>query len=182
MSQDRYVVQDQHMVHFLTMTVIHWIDVFTRPVYKHIICDSLNYCVREKGLVLFGWVLMSNHLHLIARVDEPHTMTAFLRDFKKFTSKAIVAAIESTPESRRLWLLDKFSFEARRTHRAEQFKVWQDGNHAILLESQKFLLQKLHYLHDNPVRQELVANPEEYLYSSAPDYAGRKGLVQVELI
>ena len=182
MARDRYFVEDQHAPYFLTMTVVHWIDLFTRKEYKHIIVDSLSYCLEKKGLTIYAWVLMSNHLHLIARVEAPNTMTGFLRDFKKFTSKVIIESIQSINESRRDWLLDKFGFEAHRTRRAEQFKVWQDGNHAVFLESASFIEQKLNYIHENPVRQEIVENAEDYLYSSALDYSGRKGLVKIELI
>lgn len=182
MGRNRYIVSDQNTLYFLTMTVVHWIDIFTRKEYKWLIVDSLNYCVEQKGLKLYAWVLMSNHLHLIARIEEPHTMTEFLRDFKKFTSKALIEKINEIEESRRDWLLDKFGFEAYRTRRAEQYKVWQDGNHPILLESNYFIEQKLDYIHQNPVRQEIVENPEEYLYSSAKDYVGQKGLVKIELI
>jgi putative transposase len=182
MARDRYFIDDQQAAYFLTMTVVHWIDIFTRKEYKHIIVESLNYCTEKKGLVVFAWVLMSNHLHLMARIEEPQTMSGFLRDFKKYTSKAIIDTIQTREESRRDWLLDKFGFEAYRTRRAEQFKVWQDGNHPVLLESNRFIEQKLNYIHENPVRQEIVGNPEDYLYSSAVDYSGLKGLVKVELI
>lgn len=182
MSRNKYQIADQHAVYFLTMTVVHWIDIFTRKEYKRLIVDSLNYCVAQKGLELYGWVLMSNHLHLMASIHEPFTMTGFLRDFKKFTSKALIEKIKEIEESRQAWLLDKFGFEAYRTRRAEQYKVWQDGSHPILLESQLFVEQKLHYIHQNPVRQEIVENPEDYLYSSAKDYAGQKGLLRIQLI
>jgi putative transposase len=182
MARDRYLIEDQHAPYFLTMTVVNWIDLFTRPTYKRIICDSLNYCSEKKSLIVYGWVLMSNHLHLLCRIEEPHTMTAFLRDFKKFTSKALIDAVQNTEESRRDWLLDKFGFEAYRTRRAEQFKVWQDGSHAVYLDTTHFVEQKLAYIHDNPVRQEIVQHPEDYLFSSAIDYADGKGLVKVELI
>jgi REP element-mobilizing transposase RayT len=168
----RYIINDQEATYFLTMTVVHWIDLFTRKEHKDTVVDSLNYCVSQKGLMLYGWVLMTNHLHLIAYVEKPHTMSGFLRDFKNFTSKACVAIIQTTYESRKEFLLDKFGFEAYITKRAENFKVWQDGNHPVLLENQTFLLQRLYYLHDNPVRQGIVENPEEYLYSSARDYFG----------
>jgi putative transposase len=180
--RDRYIIADKEATYFLTMTVVHWIDLFTRREYKDIVVDSLNYCVRQKGVIIYGWVLMTNHLHLIARVENPHTMSNFLRDFKKFTSKSCMEVVQCIHESRKDFLLDKFGFEAFITRRAEQYKVWQDGNHPVLLETQAFLLQRLHYLHDNPVRQGIVENPEEYLYSSAVDYSGRKGLVKVELI
>lgn len=182
MSRNRYQISDQSSAYFLTMTVVHWIDIFTRKEYKRLIVDSLNYCVTHKGLEVYGWVLMSNHLHLMARINPPSTMTAFLRDFKKFTSKALIEKMNEIEESRREWLLDKFAFTAYATRRAEQFKVWQDGNHPILLESSYFIEQKLNYIHQNPVRQEIVENPEDYWYSSAKDYSGQKGLVNVVLI
>ena len=117
MSGDRYIIQDQYACYFITMTVVYWIDIFSRKEYRDIIVDSLNYCVENKGLQLNAWVLMTNHLHIIgSMVDESKsTMSGFLRDFKKFTSKEVVKAVQKVPESRRKWLLDKFAFEAKRT-------------------------------------------------------------------
>jgi REP element-mobilizing transposase RayT len=182
MPGDRYFITDPFGTYYLTLTVVDWVDVFTRPVYKQIIVDSLNYCTQQKGLRLNAWVLMSNHLHLIARTEAPGTMSIFLRDFKKFTSKKVVSAIQSESESRREWLLDRFAFEAQRRGRAEQFKFWRDDNHAEWLHTPRFFDQKLQYLHANPVRQGIVEYPDEYLQSSAVDYAGRKGLVKVEIV
>jgi REP element-mobilizing transposase RayT len=122
---------------------------------------------------------MSNHIHLVAKCDDPTGMSAFLRDFKKFTSKRFIDEIELIHESRKDWLLDKFSFEARRTGRAEKYKIWTDDNHAIDLTHLN-ALEKVSYIHDNPVKAGLVFYPEQYPYSSAIDYAGKKGLVMVE--
>jgi hypothetical protein len=108
-------------------------------------------------------------------------MSDFLRDFKKFMSKAFIQNIKLPEESRKDWLLDKFSFEAKRSRRAEKYKVWRDDNHAILMEGID-PIQKLHYIHDNPVRAGIVLHPDEYLYSSAKDYAGEKGLVDIVMI
>ena len=183
MSGDNYHISDQHNCCFLTLTIIHWIDVFSRYTYRNIIVDSLNYCSAEKDLVLYGWVIMTNHVHLIARVHPPHTMSEFLRDFKKFTTKRIIETIKNSNESRREWLLDKFSFEAKRTGRAKEFKMWKDDNHAIDLDSYNIdLIEKLDYVHMNPVRAGWVDNPEEYVFSSARDYVGKKGLVRIEIV
>ncbi len=179
MAGDRYFINDPFGTHFLTLTIVDWVDLFSRPVYKSIITESLTYCTQHKGLVIYGWVLMSNHLHLLARTEPPHTLSAFLRDFKKFTSKQITAAIETQPESRRKWLLDRFSFEAKRSRRAEIYKVWKDDNHAMQCHTETFFRQKLTYLHTNPVRQGIVLEADHYLYSSAVDYSGMKGLVPV---
>ncbi len=182
MAGDRYFITDQHQTYFITCTVVKWVDIFTRDEYKKVIVDSLNYCIKEKGLVVNGWVLMTNHLHFIGYCKAPHRMSDFLRDFKKFTSKQILKTIQEIPESRRDWLLDKFRFEARRTRRTPFYKFWTDDNHAIeLLHIDAE--QKLDYIHYNPVKAGIVQFPEEYLYSSAKEYyLGIKGLVELEFM
>lgn len=177
-----YKVGDENEVYFLTCTVVDWIDVFTRPEYKYIITDSLNYCIKHKGLDVFAWVLMTNHLHLLARAREGSALTHILRDFKKFTSKRLSEKILEIGESRREWMLDKFSFIARQTKRADHYKVWRDGNHPILMQHPGWVEQRINYIHQNPVRQEIVVNPEDYKFSSAVDYSGEKGLVDVVLV
>jgi len=183
MSGDKYSISDQHATYFLTLTVVRWIDIFTRQHYRDIIVDSLNYCIQEKGLVINAWVIMSNHVHLVARCTSPHRMSDFLRDFKKHSSKRMAEAVQEIPESRRFWLLDAFAFEAQRTGRANNYKIWKDDNHAIdLTHSAINVLEKIHYIHDNPVRAGLVAEPTHYVYSSALDYDRKRGLVKVEVI
>jgi putative transposase len=167
--------------YFLTFTVVEWVDVFTRLDYKEIIVDSLNYCIEHKNLECFGWVLMTNHMHLIVRSIKPARISDIIRDFKKFTSKKIVETIQTISESRRDWLLHKFEFAAHSTGRAENYKLWKDDNHAIYLDGTNLFQQKLNYIHDNPVRQGIVSDPTVYLYSSAYDYAGGKGLVKVTI-
>jgi putative transposase len=180
MSGSRYLISDQHQSYFITCTIVSWIDLFTRPEYKNTIVDSLNYCIQEKGLILNGWVIMTNHIHFIGRCEEPKRMSDFLRDFKKFTSKKLATAISEIPESRREWLLE-FNFEARKTHRAENYKIWQDDNHPIDLQYID-ALEKLNYIHNNPVKARIVELPAEYIYSSAKDYNGLGGLIKLELI
>jgi len=181
MSGDRYKIQDQQGCHFITMTIVHWIDVFSRMEYRDIMVNSLNYCIDKKGLRLYAWVIMSNHVHIVARIETELGMSGFLRDFKKYTSKGILKAIQEIPESRREWLLDKFSYEARRTGRATNYKLWKDDNHAVDL-SNIDMMDKINYIHNNPVNAGIVVEPAHYLYSSARDYARMKGLINVEIV
>lgn len=96
-------------VYFITITVVDCVDIFTRPKYKHIILDSLTYCQQKKGLKIYAWVLMSNHLHMLVSVGQGHTLADVVRDFKKFTSKKILAELEEDmQESRREWMLEHF--------------------------------------------------------------------------
>ncbi|MBN1924250.1 MAG: transposase, partial [Prolixibacteraceae bacterium] len=130
----------------------------------------------------YCWCLMSNHLHIIASAEEEGNLSDILRDFKKFTSKAIIESIKEIPESRKDWLLNLFWYAGKNNKKIKYYKVWQDGNDAKEIHSTAFLEEKMDYIHHNPVRAEIVATPEEYLYSSATDYAGGKGLVDIEFV
>jgi len=96
---EKYKIWDQQKAYFLTMTVVGWIDVFTRKNHKMTIIDSLRFCQKEKGLTLFGYCIMSSHIHIIARADGKISLSEILRDFKKFTSKAIIEQIGNEPEA-----------------------------------------------------------------------------------
>jgi len=102
MSDAGYQIRDQFAVHFITFSVVEWIDVFTRAQYADIVVESLRYCQLNKGLNVHAWCLMSNHIHLIVSTNEPKTLSEVLRDFKKFTSSRIIKVIETnTKESRK---------------------------------------------------------------------------------
>ena len=177
-----YYIYDQNAIYFLTLTVVDWMDVFTRKEYKLEVADSLNYCIKNKGLELYAWCLMSNHLHLLSRTREPYKRSEFLRDFKKFVAKKILASLESESiESRKKWVLERMKQRGSQLKKVEKYKFWENGSHPIFIESTKFFEQKLHYIHLNPIRAMIVEQPEDYLFSSARDYAGRKGLVEVSL-
>jgi putative transposase len=125
--------------------------------------------------------------YFIVRAKEGYNLSDILRDFKKFTSKKIVEAIQTEPESRREWLLHRFKsggdpLAAKSRTNVENYKFWQDGNHAMECFSAKFTLEKLNYIHQNPVRAFIVDEPEHYIYSSARDYTGVKGLIDVILL
>ena len=110
-------------------------------------------------------------------------MSDIVRDFKKFTSKQIVKELEADlQESRREWILDRFRFAGANDKKITNYRVWQDGYHSESIYSYEFYRQKLNYIHDNPVRQEIVAHQEDYFYSSAVDYAGGKGLLDVIIL
>ena len=170
-------------LYFTTSTVIDWVDIFSRPSYRHIVVESLDYCQRKKGLDIYAWVLMTNHLHMVVDMDGGHEVGDILRDFKKFTNKKILSTLETDKhESRRTWMLDRFRFAAANDRRITNYRFWQEGNHVEEIYTQEFLWQKINYIHQNPVRAEFVARPEDYLYSSAQNYAGDKGLLDVNVV
>jgi REP element-mobilizing transposase RayT len=179
---EKYKFNDPNGIYFVTTTVVGWIDLFTRSELKHVIIDSLQYCQKQKGLIIHAWCIMPSHLHLIISTKgEP--LSNILRDFKKFTAKELVKVIDRIHESRKGWLLDFFMDVANGLNRVADYKVWQDGNHPLLLSTNQMLQQKLDYLHDNPVVAEIVDEPEEYRYSSARDYyTKKKGPLEIVFI
>lgn len=172
-----YKVHDQEDLHFLTYATVGWVDVFTRPSYKDILVESLRYCQQAKGLELFAWCIMSNHVHLIARARPGLKLQDILRDHKKFTAKAVVKAIEENPqESRRAWLL------AHLRTSDGGIQLWQHDLHPIWLRRTDIIRQKLRYIHRNPVEGGLVEEPHHYLYSSARDEVGLPGMLKLARI
>jgi REP element-mobilizing transposase RayT len=143
---EKYKVIDCTTPTFITFTIVDWVDLFTRAVYCDILDDSLNHCIKEKGLSVPAYVYMTNHVHLITTAAEGELQN-IVRDFKKFTSKKLIEAIKEHPESRRECLLRKFSYEAKTTGRAKDYKLWQDGFHPILLDTLEKIEQRINYIH-----------------------------------
>ena len=168
-----YSIKDQHGVYFITCTVKHWVDVFSRKLYATIIIDSLRYCQQNKSLLIYGWVIMTNHLHLIVSCPPPHKLSDVIRDFKKYTSKQIFTAIMDNPkESRKRWL-------GWLLKEGDSIQFWEPDNHSEAVHSKKFFAQKLNYIHQNPVRAQITDIEEAYLFSSARDFYGKKGLLEL---
>ncbi|MEL6560971.1 MAG: transposase [Bacteroidota bacterium] len=178
---EKYKFNDPQGIYFITSTIVEWIDLFTRKELRHIILDSLKYCQQKKGLIIHAWCLMPSHLHMIISSDDI-VLSDILRDFKKYTNKEIIKAINEIGESRRDWLLKSFSQSADRLKRIKKYKVWQDGNHPKQLLTNQFMQQKLDYIHQNPVSDEIVDHEAAYIYSSARDYCGRKGLLEIAFL
>jgi REP element-mobilizing transposase RayT len=180
---DSYVIKDQHGMYFLTFQVVAWVDIFTRKRYKDIVVDAFNFCIQHKGLQVHSWCIMSNHVHCILS-SKTGELSNTIRDLKRHTSKTILQSIQNEPESRRDWMFFQFKKAAQQHVRNNEYQLWTHENHAIGIDLHisDMFLSKLHYIHNNPVREGYVDNATDYLYSSARDYAYIKGLVQVAVV
>lgn len=168
--------------YFVTITAVNWVDLFTRLEQRMVLVDSLNYCSEYKNLEIYAYCIMPSHVHILCKAQDNEVLCNVMRDFKKFTSKKIIATIRLKKESRRKWLLQMFQESCSHLKRDQTFKVWQNGYHAVLIESSKFVNQKLNYIHNNPVVDRIVDKPWEYVFSSARDYIGNEGLVKVSVL
>lgn len=157
--------------YFITITTVGWVDVFTRLNQKFVLINALAYCQRHKGLEIYAYCIMPSHLHILCKATQGLLLSNIIRDFKKFTSKKIIETIINYPESRREWMLDYFKEACSHLKRNQQYKVWQNGYHAEICYTNRFLKQKLDYIHHNPVLDKIVEKPEDYIFSSARNYA-----------
>lgn len=173
-----YKFKEPEGIYFVSFAVVEWIDVFTQNEYKNIVIDSLCYCQREKGMEIFAWCIMTNHVHLIFRSVKGQKPELLLGDFKRFTSKAVVKAIQNNfRESRKEWLLEQFAKAASKSSNVKEYQFWRHDNKPVELWSNKVIDEKIRYIHNNPVEEGLVFYPEDYVYSSARDYSGAKGIL-----
>ena len=173
----KYKFVDDHKLYFVTYTAVHWIDVFTRVAYKNIILDSLEYCIAKKGLKVYAWCIMTNHVHLIIGADAAK-FEHILRDHKAFTSITITRAIRTNAkESRREWILQLLKNKGQNNSNNTSYQFWQQHNKPIELYSRGVISKYLDYIHYNPVRAGFVSMPEHWVYSSAGDYLGKPGLL-----
>jgi len=177
-----YQINNQSAAYFLTFQVVGWADVFSRKVYRDILIESMEYCRNNKSLEIFAYVIMTNHVHLIWRHKE-NSLSAAVRDYKKHTSKKIIKEIaENRQESRKDWLELVLSYHAKHNKRVGDKQLWTHENHAVELYSPSILESRLNYIHNNPVKAGWVTKPEDYLYSSARNYAGLDSLLEIDVI
>jgi len=178
---EKFKIHDQTYPYFVTVTVVKWVDVFTRNCYRDIIIDSLNYCINNKGLMIYSYCIMTNHIHLVIGTKSNFKLENTIRDFRGFTSKKLKEEIELNPlESRKNWMLEIFRHEGKRRASNKGFQFWKRNYHPILMYSNQLLNQKIEYIHQNPVKAGFVSKPEHYMYSSAVNYSGFKGIIDVK--
>lgn len=176
----KYKIYDQTLPYFVTSTTVDWIDLFTRIEYRDVLIDSLNYCRVNKGLLLYAYCIMTNHIHLILGTNK-YDIQDIIRDFKSYTSRELRKRIESHPyESRKRWLLEIMYDAGTRVKANKDFQLWQHNYHPIELHSNYLIDQKMDYVHMNPVKAGFVAKPEDYLYSSARNYAGLQSVIDID--
>jgi len=144
--------------------------------HKKAIIDSLRYCIHNKGLNVYAYCLMTNHLHLEVHCNEPNELKDVIRDFKRHTVKQLLFQIQNEPESRREWVLELLQRNVSTENR--KFKFWKSGNHAIELYNEKFVWEKINYIHNNPVEENFVLKPEHWIYSSASNYHEGVGILE----
>jgi len=178
----KYKFHNPTAAYFVSFATVNWIDVFTRQVYFNVLIDSLNYCRKNKGMELYAYCFMTNHVHLIFRStnDKPSEL---LRDFKKHTSKQLIKTIKENPqESRKEWLLWMFERAGKNNATISKYQFWQHHNKPIELWSTSVLKQKINYIHNNPITSGFVIDAVDWKYSSAKNFEDDHAVIEIDTV
>jgi putative transposase len=147
---------------FFTATILEWKPLLENNKYKDLIIDSLKFLYQNKRAVTYGFCIMSNHIHLIWHVAEGHKREDVQRDFLKYTAQRIKADLEKSNPA----FLKEFKVDAK----DRAYQIWERNPLSIDIYTEKVMVQKLTYIHENPVKSRKCRWPEEYPYSSAYFY------------
>lgn len=159
------MVYKNYYPHYFTATILEWKRLLKPDKYKELIISSLDYMVKANRIAVYGFVIMINHFHLIWHIKEGQVKSDVQRDILKYTAQIILKDLRKNHP----YTLERFRVDAS----DRRFQIWERNPLSIELYSEKVLLQKLNYLHENPVRAGLVNQPTDYTYSSASFYNGK---------
>lgn len=147
---------------FFTATCLEWKKLLQPDKYKDLIISSLKFLVEDHRILLYAFVIMSNHLHLIWQMQPLINPESVQRDFLKYTAQKIKADLRVNHRE----VLEHFRVDAK----DREYQFWERNALSIELRTPQVFLQKLNYIHWNPVRAGMCRSPEDYEYSSALFY------------
>nr|MBC7613265.1 transposase [Pseudopedobacter sp.] len=178
----KYKFYNKEGFYFVSFATVYWIDIFVRDLYFNKLVESLAYCRKEKGMELYCWCIMPSHVHLIFKAKD-NNPGELLKSFKTFTSKALQQEIENNlQESRKEWLLWMMERAGLKNSNVKKRQFWQQNNKPIELWSAEVIDQKVEYIHNNPVVSGFVTEAHYWKYSSAIDYSGGKGVLEIDFV
>jgi len=173
MGRSRYTIREESKPHFLTCSIIHWLPLFSKPAIAKIVIDTLNFMQENKRINLFAFVIMENHIHLIA--SSPNLKS----EISKFKSYSARSGIDWLVKKNNHVVLTELNLHKIRHKKDREYQFWQEGAHPQLIQNEEMMRQKIEYIHNNPVVRGYVDKPEHWRYSSARNYLGLPGMIEI---
>ena len=174
MARSRFVFQEANAPHFLTLTVVSWLPVVSNPQLVTILFESLRFLQKNGSITVYGYVILENHLHMIASAEN---LGREIGRFKSFTARKI---IDHLKEHQANDILKQLSYYKLQHKSDRDYQLWQEGSHPKKIQGEKMMRQKIEYIHNNPVKRGYVDDPAHWRYSSARNYEGLASLLDVE--
>jgi len=174
MGRSRYKIYEPSQPHFVTCTILHWIPIFTNQESVSIVINSLKYLQKSDNLKIYAYVILENHLHLVVQSND---LAKTMAKFKRYTAIEIIKLIKRKNIST---ILEQLAFYKKAHKKDREYQLWQEGIQPKQIISHKMMKEKIEYIHNNPVKRGYIDNPIHWRYSSARDYEGIKGLIDIE--
>lgn len=137
MGRSRYKIYEPTHPHFITCTVLHWIPLFTNRDSVQIIIDSIKYLQKSDNLKVFAYVILENHLHLVASSDD---IAQTMRKFKSFTAKELIELLQKQNVKT---ILDQLAFYKKAHKQETTYQIWQEGLKPKLIQTEEIITKKV---------------------------------------
>lgn len=174
MGISRYKIYEPTHPHFLTCTILHWLPIFTNQESVQIIINSLKHLQESDNMNIYAYVILENHLHLVASSDD---IRKTMQKFKSYTAYELLKLLQ---EKKATTLLKQLAYHKKAHKIHTTYQVWEEGFHPKLIQSEKMMVEKINYIHQNPVKRGYIEEAEHWRYSSAKNYQGIEGLLRIE--
>ncbi len=172
--RSRYKFDNDKGLYFITSSIVEFIPIFTSNVYCKIILDSLQFSRVQKNLKIIAYVIMDNHFHAIIESDNLQNK---IKAIKGYTAIEILKQLNIDNKN---WLLNQLEFYKKKHKNKSKYQVWQEGAHPQLIQNQEMAIQKIDYIHYNPIKRGLVEKPEHWVFSSASNYINNSGVIEID--
>ena len=174
MGRSRYKIYEPTYPHFVTCTVLHWLPIFTRKESVGIILSCLQFLQKNANLKLYAYVILENHLHMIVQSDD---LVKTMKSFKQYTAKELLVLLKKENAKT---ILEQFHLYKKAHRKESNYQVWEEGYQPKLIQTESMMIGKIRYIHENPVKRGYVDEAKHWRYSSARNYEGMEGLIEVE--
>lgn len=159
--------------YFVTSSIVNWIKIFNLKGFPEIIIDELKFRKEKEQIRLYGYVIMPDHFHLIISSEN---IPKVMRSIKSYTAKMIINKLK---EEKQTLILKKLNDLKSEFKTQSEYQVWQEGFHPKMILGNKEFIQKMNYIHNNPVLKELTDSPEKWIYSSYNFYFGDEYILEM---
>jgi len=175
MAGRRYKIYEEQYPYFITCNLRFGLPLFSNPSAAAFILENLEFLQDERKVRLVAYVIMENHFHAIF---QGKNLTNKIAQFKSYSARRIIDLFRMNQYTR--WL--KRLKSVKPSHKSDsEFQLWEEGFHSKQIVGDQMMIQKINYIHQNPVKRGYVDAPEHWRYSSARNYTGSKGLISVDL-
>ncbi|MDD5359813.1 MAG: transposase [Sulfurovaceae bacterium] len=174
MGRSRYKIYEPTHPHFVTCTILHWLPLFTRQESVDIILQCFRYLQQNDNLKLYAYVILENHIHMVVRSND---ISKSMESFKKYTANELLKLLQKENIKT---ILNQLRFYKKAYRVDKVYQIWEEGYHPKLMQTDAMMINKINYIHQNPVKRGYVDEATHWRYSSARDYEGMRGLIDIE--